>query len=361
MSKYYEDILIESMRLHSADDRPKKRRLTESDGAKNRFKEIQVGPDAAIVDRINADKNVRKLGLNNDHQFIKSVHKEVQRLQKDHPSISFDDAVEMAIDSAVGEIGIGGGPGILDNWHPKGKPLSELTPEERAKWEKDMEEIKRSDDYKQGRVDDRVDLGGAPLAEARNPENDEVNAAIRKWANSDRNRLSKKDQETLGKYGISLEDEDSALKQHVPKEVKKYYSGKRMVGSNPQIRTGLTKNAVKSKHDDFDSANYLNKERKTDSETHRKNIFKNAENHAKKKNESLSLKEGISGSNLWGELFDEAYEHIYDAILDTLNSIDWLDDDEIDIDDTFVSELSHQLASELCDTVDGMFGEIITR
>ena len=137
------------------------------------------------------------------------------------------------------------------------------------------------------------------LTEARNPENDEVNAIIRKWANSDRNRLSKKDKEILDKNGISLKDEDSATKQHVPKEMKKYYSGKRMVGSNPQIRMGLTKNAVKSKHDDFDSANYLNKERKTDSETHRENIFKNAENHAKKKNESLLKEDTKSALDLY--------------------------------------------------------------
>lgn len=152
------------------------------------------------------------------------------------------------------------------------------------------------------------------LTEARNPENDEVNATIRKWANSDRNRLSKKDKEILDKNGISLEDEDSVTKQRVPKEMKKYYSGKRMVGSNPQIRTGLTKNAVKSKHDDFDSANYLNKERKTDSETHRENIFKNAENHAKKKkNESLSLNESMPP--------DALYKHILSVVIADIEKI----------------------------------------
>lgn len=164
----------------------------------------------------------------------------------------------------------------------------------------------------------------APLDEARNPENDEVNTVIRKWANSDRNRLSKKDQKTLDKYGISLKDEDSALKQHVPKEMKKYYSGKRMVGSNPQIQIGLTKNAVKSKHDDFDSANYLNKKRKTNLETHRENILKNAENHAKKrKNESLSLNEGAQHTKFMMKILQAVQEHLdnrYENINITIDS-----------------------------------------
>lgn len=97
-------------------------------------------------------------------------------------------------------VDLGGAP--IANWPPKRKSLSKLTPKERAKWEKDMEEIKKSDDYKQGRVDDRVDLGGAPLAEARNPENDEVNAALRKWA--DGGKLTGKEKAMIKDRNITL-------------------------------------------------------------------------------------------------------------------------------------------------------------
>lgn len=321
MSKYYEDALMESMRLHSVDDRPKKRRLKEGyeeEGPQTDDTIEEYSAGAMKSDWGQAGLIIAKrldgwyyliLGEKPVGPF-KSMQEAISQCRKDNPDKELVNLPRYANETKL--------------------HISKTYP--------------------------------APLDEARNPENDEVNATIRKWANSDRNRLSKKDQKTLDKYGISLEDEDSVTKRHAPKEIKKYYSGKRMVGSNPQIRMGLTKNMVKSKHDDFDSANYLNKERKTDSETHRENIFKNAENHAKKrKNESLSLKEGLRGSNLWGELFDKAYEYIYEAIWDTLQSIDWLDDDEIDMDDIFVSELSQQLASELCDTVDDRFGEIITR
>ena len=88
------------------------------------------------------------------------------------------------------------------------------------------------------------------LKEARNPENDEVNAVIRKWANSDRNRLSKKDQEILDKNGLSLED-DAWRK-----------GAKRIVGPvyNKDNRDrNMTKGYVKGTHPDYDLKGYLSK------------------------------------------------------------------------------------------------------
>ena len=293
------------------------------------------------------------------------------------------------------------------------------------------------------------------LTEARNPENDEINAALRKWAND--GNLTAKEKALIRDRGITLPNRRSSG----------YKSS--ILGKNRAI-VNNAKNWVKNAHPDTDFANALEKpridssdvesptgkypywdknpyrdnhsflgktlyagepdgskmspnqfrtlqpyahekgqldyaNRRIDREKHdidyvnrdierekdkmakaqanikkiekdknkiqnriddinntKKSIVDQAkERHTSRKNESLSLKEGLRGSNLWGELFDKAYEYIYEAIWDTLQSIDWLDDDEIDMDDIFVSELSQQLASELCDTVDDRFGEIITR
>ena len=157
-------------------------------------------------------------------------------------------------------VDLGGAP--IANWPPKRKSLSKLTPKERAKWEKDMEEIKKSDDYKQGRVDDRVDLGGAPLAEARNPENDEVNATIRKWA--DNGRLSKKDKEILDKNGLFT------------KPAYRWQSdGRTKAMSSATTHNQLTKRDIKNTHPDYDLAGKL-KKKKLDSEDIEDNLSRQA-------------------------------------------------------------------------------------
>ena len=82
------------------------------------------------------------------------------------------------------------------------------------------------------------------LTEARNPENDEVNATIRKWASSSKgNKMSAKDQEILNKNGL---------------KTTKYNDGStRVVGKH----AGIKKSDVKKLHPDYDVANYLNKSR----------------------------------------------------------------------------------------------------
>lgn len=93
--------------------------------------------------------------------------------------------------------------------------------------------------------------GAEELTEARNPENDEVNAVIRKWANSDRNRLSKKDQDILDKNGLSLED-DAWRK-----------GSKRIAGpvynKDNEAHYIMTKDHVKRTHPDYDLKGHLSK------------------------------------------------------------------------------------------------------
>lgn len=111
-------------------------------------------------------------------------------------------------------------------------------------------------------TDRLYDMGGIEqngkrriLTEARNPENDEVNAVIRKWANSSRNRLSKRDQKILADNGISLEDMTG---EYQKKELSGPGRSTGVSGSYPQV---LSKEEVKSYHPDADLLGVLSKDR----------------------------------------------------------------------------------------------------
>lgn len=148
------------------------------------------------------------------------------------------------------KVDLGGAPII--NRSPKGKPLSELTPKERAKWEKEKKELKKkwSDDYKYD-TSDSVDLGGAPLAEARNPENDEVNAAIKRYLSSDKAYIPKKDKELFNKYGITPD-----------KLSKKFGSQKIVTGAGGRNgSTVISTDTMLNLHPDYDYANSLTKKK----------------------------------------------------------------------------------------------------
>lgn len=87
------------------------------------------------------------------------------------------------------------------------------------------------------------------LTEARNPENDEVNATIRKWANN--GRLSKKDKEILDKNGLFT------------KSNYKYWpsDGRTKAMTSASTRRQLTKGDINNTHPDYDLAGNLNKKK----------------------------------------------------------------------------------------------------
>lgn len=87
------------------------------------------------------------------------------------------------------------------------------------------------------------------LTEARNPENAEVNAVLRKWANSDRNRISKHDQKVLDDAGITLKTDkyDAPHKYAVHKDNE----------SDIIDLHRMDKHHIKNTHPDHDLANDL--------------------------------------------------------------------------------------------------------
>ena len=87
------------------------------------------------------------------------------------------------------------------------------------------------------------------LTEARNPENEEVNAVLRKWANSDRNRISKHDQKVLDDAGIALRTD----KYDAPH---KYAVHKNNEGDIIDLHR-MDKYRIKNAHPDHDLANDL--------------------------------------------------------------------------------------------------------
>lgn len=101
------------------------------------------------------------------------------------------------------------------------------------------------------------------LNEARNPENDEVNAVLRKWANSDRNRLSKRDQKILDDAGVKLEPYFPGEKEKI---VVSSESERRPSGV---YERGWGKESIRRMHPDHDIANDV----KTDRELHISNPY----------------------------------------------------------------------------------------
>ena len=98
------------------------------------------------------------------------------------------------------------------------------------------------------------------ILEKRNPENDEVNAVIKKWANG-KGKLSKKDKEILDKNDIWL---DSGVDMKTGRFSSAMQGGQTRggyVGDEPVDPVELEKADVRSKHPDFDYANYLRKDR----------------------------------------------------------------------------------------------------
>ena len=87
------------------------------------------------------------------------------------------------------------------------------------------------------------------MTEARNPENEEVNAVLRKWANSDRNRISKHDQKVLDDAGIALRTD----KYDAPH---KYAVHKNNEGDIIDLHR-MDKYRIKNAHPDHDLANDL--------------------------------------------------------------------------------------------------------
>lgn len=87
------------------------------------------------------------------------------------------------------------------------------------------------------------------LTEAANPENAEVNAVLRKWANSDRNRISKHDQKVLDDAGITLKTDkyDAPHKYAVHKDNE----------SDIIDLHRMDKHHIKNTHPDHDLANDL--------------------------------------------------------------------------------------------------------
>lgn len=100
------------------------------------------------------------------------------------------------------------------------------------------------DDY-----DEEDDLYEEGLTEAANPENAEVNAVLRKWANSDRNRISKRDQKVLDDAGIKLKTN----KYDAPH---KYAVHKDNEGDILDLHR-MDKRHIKNTHPDHDLANDL--------------------------------------------------------------------------------------------------------
>ncbi len=95
-------------------------------------------------------------------------------------------------------------------------------------------------------IESMLNLNGK-IDEARNPENDEVNATIRKWANND--RLSKKDKEILDKNGLFT------------KSTYKYWpsDGRTKAMTSKATRKQLTKDDINNTHPDYDLTGKLNK------------------------------------------------------------------------------------------------------
>ena len=87
------------------------------------------------------------------------------------------------------------------------------------------------------------------LTEARNPENDEINFIIRKWASKD-GRLTKQEKELLSDRGIELERGKSNPYGRYPKVRKDEVKGP----------NGVTLTDVQDLHPDYDIANKLTKE-----------------------------------------------------------------------------------------------------
>lgn len=84
--------------------------------------------------------------------------------------------------------------------------------------------------------------------EAANPENDEVNAVLRKWANSNRNRISKRDQKVLDDAGVSLE----TAKYDAPHKYAVHKNHK-----DDRVPHAFYKDDIKRAHPDHDLANDL--------------------------------------------------------------------------------------------------------
>lgn len=111
-------------------------------------------------------------------------------------------------------------------------------------------------DYQKKYLDDELEYSddiskltyNESLNEARNQENDEVNAILRKWANSDRNRISKRDQKVLDDAGISLE----TAKYDAPRKYAVHKNHK-----DDRVPHAFYKNDIKRAHPDHDLANDL--------------------------------------------------------------------------------------------------------
>ena len=93
------------------------------------------------------------------------------------------------------------------------------------------------------------EISDESLTEAANPENAEVNAVLRKWANSDRNRISKRDQKVLDDAGIKLKTN----KYDAPH---KYAVHKDNEGDILDLHR-MDKRHIKNTHPDHDLANDL--------------------------------------------------------------------------------------------------------
>lgn len=130
--------------------------------------------------------------------------------------------------------------------------------------------VSRIEVYRNNRDDDYYDEDDLyeSLNEARNPENDEVNSVLRKWANSNRNRISKRDQKVLDDAGVKLEPYFPGEKEKI---VVSSESERRPSGV---YERGWGKENIRRMHPDHDIANDV----KTDRELHISNPYNRNKN-----------------------------------------------------------------------------------
>ena len=233
MSRYYEDVLLESMRLHSVDDRPKKRRLKES---------VEIGSDSALDDAYGGSwytiegaggdlsewengycDMLEKQGIGRPERFVKFTGKQVS----DH-------------------FGFKGNNRYPDDLTILCFPLDNLDISKLA-----MFKLQMGDRWFDDIVDNSRRRSGfdESLKEARNPENEKVNHIIRKYEGRDYSfdDYSPKERAVLKKYGIK-EDDD-------------YYE---LVGPNGRrLDARDIQDFDDESYGDFDYANYLAKKNRS--------------------------------------------------------------------------------------------------
>lgn len=184
------------------------------------------------------------------------------------------------------------------------------------------------------------------LTEARNPENEEVNAIIAKHLGK-KSKISNKEQEVLNKYGISRDD----YGDFIGPNGKKLISRGRKVAQGPEVPVtkyrhrgkqvwdwsaqSLPSDGSKDSFDAVDYANYLTKETPGEGEysVTNDNYYNREKSSGRWDNEYPSTPSEDAALRPYSDKYQELKANVEDKKYDVENASDWrkpLTDEEIE-------------------------------